>query len=89
MRAPAGRDVDLERGMVFAGGPDQGADRILHLHKLLGHSRQRSCRWRYEVDTISTVMIRVGEPLNPNRIGEQQHVKEGLAVHCSRPLASD
>jgi alkanesulfonate monooxygenase SsuD/methylene tetrahydromethanopterin reductase-like flavin-dependent oxidoreductase (luciferase family) len=40
MRAPAGREVDLERGMVFAGGPDQVADRILHLHMLLGHSRQ-------------------------------------------------
>jgi alkanesulfonate monooxygenase SsuD/methylene tetrahydromethanopterin reductase-like flavin-dependent oxidoreductase (luciferase family) len=40
MRAPVGREVDLERGMVFAGGPDQIADRIIHLHKLLGHSRQ-------------------------------------------------
>lgn len=41
MRAPAGRAADLERGgMVFAGGPDEVADRILHLHKLLGHSRQ-------------------------------------------------
>ncbi|WP_426512935.1 hypothetical protein ACPPVO_21190 [Dactylosporangium sp. McL0621] len=27
-------------GMVFAGHPDQVADRILHLHALLGHSRQ-------------------------------------------------
>jgi alkanesulfonate monooxygenase SsuD/methylene tetrahydromethanopterin reductase-like flavin-dependent oxidoreductase (luciferase family) len=27
-------------GMVFAGGPDEIADRILHLHQLLGHSRQ-------------------------------------------------
>ena len=26
--------------MVFAGGPDEIADRILHLHELLGHSRQ-------------------------------------------------
>ena len=40
VRAPSGREVDLERGMVFAGGPDQVADRIIHLHKLLGHSRQ-------------------------------------------------
>ncbi len=40
MRAPSGREVDLERGMVFAGRPDQVADRIIHLHKLLGHSRQ-------------------------------------------------
>ena len=40
MRAPSGRQADLERGMVFAGGPDEVADRILHLHKLLGHSRQ-------------------------------------------------
>ena len=40
MRAPAGREVDLERGMVFAGGPDEVAARILDLHKLLGHSRQ-------------------------------------------------
>jgi alkanesulfonate monooxygenase SsuD/methylene tetrahydromethanopterin reductase-like flavin-dependent oxidoreductase (luciferase family) len=40
-RAPAGRARDLERGgMVFAGGPDEVADRILHLHELLGHSRQ-------------------------------------------------
>jgi alkanesulfonate monooxygenase SsuD/methylene tetrahydromethanopterin reductase-like flavin-dependent oxidoreductase (luciferase family) len=40
MRAPAGREVDLERGMVFAGGPGEVAARILDLHKLLGHSRQ-------------------------------------------------
>jgi len=41
MRAPAGRAADLEPGgMVFAGGPDQVAERILHLHALLGHSRQ-------------------------------------------------
>jgi alkanesulfonate monooxygenase SsuD/methylene tetrahydromethanopterin reductase-like flavin-dependent oxidoreductase (luciferase family) len=40
-RAPAGRERDLEPGgMVFAGGPDEVADRILHLHELLGHSRQ-------------------------------------------------
>jgi alkanesulfonate monooxygenase SsuD/methylene tetrahydromethanopterin reductase-like flavin-dependent oxidoreductase (luciferase family) len=41
MPAPHGRAADLEAvGMVFAGGPDQVADRIVHLHKLLGHSRQ-------------------------------------------------
>jgi alkanesulfonate monooxygenase SsuD/methylene tetrahydromethanopterin reductase-like flavin-dependent oxidoreductase (luciferase family) len=41
MRAPAGRAADLEAGgMVFAGEPDQVAERILHLHELLGHSRQ-------------------------------------------------
>ena len=40
MRAPSGREVELERGMVFAGGPDEIAERIIHLHKLLGHSRQ-------------------------------------------------
>lgn len=41
MRAPAGRAADLEPGgMVFAGDPDEIADRILHLHRLLGHSRQ-------------------------------------------------
>jgi alkanesulfonate monooxygenase SsuD/methylene tetrahydromethanopterin reductase-like flavin-dependent oxidoreductase (luciferase family) len=40
MRAPIGREADLEKGMVFAGGPDEIADRIIHLHKLLGHSRQ-------------------------------------------------
>lgn len=40
MRPPSGREADLERGMVFAGGPDEIAGRILHLHKLLGHSRQ-------------------------------------------------
>jgi len=26
--------------MVFAGGPEDIADRILHLHGLLGHNRQ-------------------------------------------------
>jgi alpha-galactosidase/6-phospho-beta-glucosidase family protein len=26
--------------MVFAGGPNEIADRILHFHDLLGHSRQ-------------------------------------------------
>lgn len=40
MRAPSGREVDLERGMVFAGGPNEVADRIIHLYSLLGHSRQ-------------------------------------------------
>ncbi len=40
MRAPAGREVDLKQGMVFAGGPNEVADRIIHLHKLLHHSRQ-------------------------------------------------
>jgi alkanesulfonate monooxygenase SsuD/methylene tetrahydromethanopterin reductase-like flavin-dependent oxidoreductase (luciferase family) len=40
MNAPTGREVDLKQGMVFAGGPEEVADRIIHLHKLLGHSRQ-------------------------------------------------
>jgi alkanesulfonate monooxygenase SsuD/methylene tetrahydromethanopterin reductase-like flavin-dependent oxidoreductase (luciferase family) len=40
-RAPTGRAADLEPGgMVFASGPDEVAERILHLHELLGHSRQ-------------------------------------------------
>ena len=39
--APTGRAADLEAGgMVFAGGANEVADRILHLHELLGHSRQ-------------------------------------------------
>ena len=39
--APPDRAADLEPGgMVFAGGPDQITDRILHLHQLLGHTRQ-------------------------------------------------
>jgi alkanesulfonate monooxygenase SsuD/methylene tetrahydromethanopterin reductase-like flavin-dependent oxidoreductase (luciferase family) len=39
--APTGREAQLERGgMVFAGSPDEVADRILHLHGLLGHTRQ-------------------------------------------------
>jgi alkanesulfonate monooxygenase SsuD/methylene tetrahydromethanopterin reductase-like flavin-dependent oxidoreductase (luciferase family) len=39
--APAGREAQLEPGgMVFAGSPDEVADRILHLHSLLGHTRQ-------------------------------------------------
>lgn len=38
---PTGRGANYEAGgMVFAGGPDEIADRILHLHSLLGHSRQ-------------------------------------------------
>jgi len=40
MSAHPGRERDLQHGMVFAGGPEQVADRIIHLHKLLGHSRQ-------------------------------------------------
>ncbi len=40
MRAPSGREADLERGMVFAAGPEQVAARIVHPCKLLGHSRQ-------------------------------------------------
>jgi alkanesulfonate monooxygenase SsuD/methylene tetrahydromethanopterin reductase-like flavin-dependent oxidoreductase (luciferase family) len=41
MRPPVGRERDLEPGgMVFAGGPNEVADRILHLHEFLGHSRQ-------------------------------------------------
>jgi alkanesulfonate monooxygenase SsuD/methylene tetrahydromethanopterin reductase-like flavin-dependent oxidoreductase (luciferase family) len=39
--APLGRAADLgPGGMVFAGGPNEIADRILHLHQLLGHTRQ-------------------------------------------------
>jgi alkanesulfonate monooxygenase SsuD/methylene tetrahydromethanopterin reductase-like flavin-dependent oxidoreductase (luciferase family) len=38
---PSGRDRDYEAGgMVFAGGPNEIADRILNLHQLLGHTRQ-------------------------------------------------
>ena len=40
MRAPVGREADLEKGMVFAGSLANIAERIVHLHKLLGHSRQ-------------------------------------------------
>jgi alkanesulfonate monooxygenase SsuD/methylene tetrahydromethanopterin reductase-like flavin-dependent oxidoreductase (luciferase family) len=41
MSAPAGREANYEAGgMVFAGGPNEIADRVLHLHDLLGHSRQ-------------------------------------------------
>jgi alkanesulfonate monooxygenase SsuD/methylene tetrahydromethanopterin reductase-like flavin-dependent oxidoreductase (luciferase family) len=40
-QAPPGRAADLEAGgMVFAGGPNEVADRILSLHALLGHDRQ-------------------------------------------------
>ena len=28
------------------------------------------------------------KPLNPNRIGNEQDLKEGFALHCSRPLAN-
>jgi alkanesulfonate monooxygenase SsuD/methylene tetrahydromethanopterin reductase-like flavin-dependent oxidoreductase (luciferase family) len=39
--APSGRAADYQPGgMVFAGGPNEVADRILHLHQLLGHTRQ-------------------------------------------------
>jgi alkanesulfonate monooxygenase SsuD/methylene tetrahydromethanopterin reductase-like flavin-dependent oxidoreductase (luciferase family) len=39
--APAGSDADYEPGgMVFAGGVNEVTDRILHLHSLLGHTRQ-------------------------------------------------
>jgi alkanesulfonate monooxygenase SsuD/methylene tetrahydromethanopterin reductase-like flavin-dependent oxidoreductase (luciferase family) len=39
--APSGREAQMEPGgMVFAGGPNEVADRILHLHQLLGHDRQ-------------------------------------------------
>ncbi|MEX5711124.1 LLM class flavin-dependent oxidoreductase [Parafrankia sp. FMc6] len=38
---PGGRAADMKRGgMVFVGTPDEVADRILHLHGLLGHTRQ-------------------------------------------------
>jgi alkanesulfonate monooxygenase SsuD/methylene tetrahydromethanopterin reductase-like flavin-dependent oxidoreductase (luciferase family) len=38
---PTGRAANYEPdGMVFAGGPNEIADRILHLHQLLGHTRQ-------------------------------------------------
>lgn len=40
MSAPPSRESDLKHGMVFAGGPNQIADRIIHLHSLLKHSRQ-------------------------------------------------
>jgi hypothetical protein len=38
---PTGREANYgPGGMVFAGGPNEVADRILQLHELLGHSRQ-------------------------------------------------
>jgi len=38
---PTGREANYERnGMVFVGGPNEVAERILHLHELLGHTRQ-------------------------------------------------
>ena len=38
---PSARAGDLEPGgMVYAGGPEEVAERILHLQELLGHSRQ-------------------------------------------------
>jgi alkanesulfonate monooxygenase SsuD/methylene tetrahydromethanopterin reductase-like flavin-dependent oxidoreductase (luciferase family) len=40
-RPPVGREANYEPGgMVFVGGPNEIADRILRLHQLLGHSRQ-------------------------------------------------
>lgn len=39
--APTGREANYEAGgMVFVGGPNEIADRILRLHEILGHSRQ-------------------------------------------------
>lgn len=39
--ATTGRAADYQPGgMVFAGGPNEVTDRILHLHALLGHTRQ-------------------------------------------------
>ena len=39
--APPGRESQVAPGgMVFAGSADEVADRILHLHSLLGHTRQ-------------------------------------------------
>lgn len=41
MPAPTGREADYHAGgMVFAGGPNEIAERILDLHQHLGHSRQ-------------------------------------------------
>jgi len=40
MSSPPNRESDLKYGMVFAGGANQIADRIIHLHSLLKHSRQ-------------------------------------------------
>jgi alkanesulfonate monooxygenase SsuD/methylene tetrahydromethanopterin reductase-like flavin-dependent oxidoreductase (luciferase family) len=38
---PSGRAANYEPGgMVFVGGPNEIADRMLHLHELLGHTRQ-------------------------------------------------
>ena len=38
---PPNRDANYGRGgMVFVGSPNEIADRILHLHELLGHTRQ-------------------------------------------------
>ena len=39
--SPTGREHDVEPGgMVFAGSADEITERILHLHGLLGHTRQ-------------------------------------------------
>ena len=41
MAPPAGREASYDAGqMVYVGGPNEIADRILHLHDALGHRRQ-------------------------------------------------
>jgi alkanesulfonate monooxygenase SsuD/methylene tetrahydromethanopterin reductase-like flavin-dependent oxidoreductase (luciferase family) len=41
MAPPVGREASYEAGqMVFVGGPNEIADRVLHLHDTLGHRRQ-------------------------------------------------
>src|SRR5690606_42119877 len=40
MSKPVGREADLEKGMVFAGSPENVAERIVNHHKRIGQSRQ-------------------------------------------------
>jgi hypothetical protein len=44
MRAPTGREADLEPGMVFAGGPTKSAPAFSACTSCSG-TRSRSCRW--------------------------------------------
>src|SRR3546814_6421063 len=77
MMPGAGRVRDMERGgMVFAGSPNEVADRILHLNERLGHSRQiiQMDVGRMPHETFPKAIALLGDQELPNiRAATSQH----------------
>ena len=57
--------------------------------RLLGRARSLRCAHLQVLHNLMTIASTYArKPLNTNRIEEHRDLKEGFALHCSRPPAS-